>query len=167
MLLTSSYGTRSENFEQLASSAKSLIDTLVSVFLYGYIRRDIDKQRSRPDTNQVLNAEYNAIVLILQAFQAYQQEEDAAQSVIPLATQVIHELRRLLLPPTRTPPGGSPNKKEAGPSAGTVKLPTKTGRLSGASRSVSTSGHPAAGTKGMFCIVTCADANSGCQATKI
>jgi hypothetical protein len=115
-----------------------------------------------------LTAEYNAIILILQAFQTYQEKEDAASAVIPLATEVIHELRQLLLPPTRTPPGGSPNsKKEAGSLAGTVRIPTKTGRVSGASRSVSTSGHPAVAVKSVTDIASCVDLSSGRQEKKV
>jgi len=82
------------------------------------------------------------MLLMLQAFQTYQVEGEAARSLIPLATEVIHELRQLLIPP-RTSPQSSPNtKKTTASAAGSVRVPAKRGQPSVSNRSVSGSGHP-------------------------
>jgi hypothetical protein len=83
---------------------------------------------------------------MLQAFQTYQIKEQAAQDVISLATEVIHELRQLLIPPTRSSAPASPNVKKASAS-GSVRI-TKKGPEPVSSRSVSVSGHPKAASKG-------------------
>jgi len=88
------------------------------------------------------------VVLMLQAFQTYQIKEEAAQDVISLATEVIHELRRLLIPPTRSSAPSSPNIKKTAASSGSVRIPKK-GHEPVSSRSVSVSGHPKAAAKGM------------------
>jgi len=85
------------------------------------------------------------MVLMLQAFQSYQTTEQAAQDVISLATEVIQELRQILIPPTRSSPPASPNVKKA--SAGSVRAPKK-GHEPVSNRSVSVSGHPKPAAKG-------------------
>ena len=88
------------------------------------------------------------MVLMLQAFQSYQIKEQAAQDVISLATEVIRELRQLLIPPTRSPPPASPNVKKASAS-GSVRAPKK-GQEPTSNRSVSVSGHPKPAAKGKW-----------------
>jgi hypothetical protein len=84
---------------------------------------------------------------MLQAFQTYQIKEQAAQDVISLATEVIHELRQLLIPPTRSSAPSSPNVKKTIVSSGSVRIPKK-GQEPISSRSVSVSGHPKTAAKG-------------------
>ena len=148
MLLTSSFGTRQADFDHLVKKARSEIDILVRYFL-PEIRAIADQQRFRSDANSVLNAEYHAVVLMLQAFQTYQIKEQAAPDVISLATEVIHELRQLLIPPTRSSAPSSPNAKKNAVSSGSVRIPKK-GQEPTSSRSVSVSGHPKAAAKGTF-----------------
>jgi hypothetical protein len=80
---------------------------------------------------------------MLQAFQTYQIEEESARHVIPLATEVIHELRQLLIPPSKSPLP-TPVKKAGASKSGTVRVATKKPLPSMPNRSVSGSGHPQA-----------------------
>lgn len=85
---------------------------------------------------------------MLQAFQTYQMKDEAARDVIQLGTEVIHELRQLLIPPTRSSPT-SPIVKKTATTAGSVRVPVKRGQASVSNRSVSVSGHPKAAAKGL------------------
>jgi len=84
---------------------------------------------------------------MLQAFQTYQIKEQAAQDVISLATEVIHELRQLLIPPTRSPVPSPPVTKKTVVSSGSVRIP-KRGQEFVSNRAVSASGQPKAAAKG-------------------
>lgn len=79
---------------------------------------------------------------MLQAFQTYQLKDEAAREVINLSIEVIHELRQLLIPPTKSLPTSPNVKKTPASAAGSVRVPAKRGQAIVSNRSVSVSGHP-------------------------
>jgi hypothetical protein len=112
-------------------------------------------QRTDPATDPTLIAEYHAIILMIQAFQAYQINEEPTPHVIPLATEAIDELRQLLVPLTKSSPAASPPRP--GPSASTVKGTNGTarpqnGRTATSARAVSVSTPASKTTKGKLIV---------------
>lgn len=59
-------------------------------------------QRSDKSDNETLVTEYQAVILVVRALNAYQVSPEPVKDVLSLSEEATHELRQLLVPPTRS-----------------------------------------------------------------